>query len=173
MGNEKASERLFRTTKPAPPRSGLVQLLSELFRMPKFQHYIPYSPASPFEASSPVISITYQEYVKPASLDKHCGSRSLSRYQPAVYQANGPLFKAGPPGYKRHVHLDLEHGCKSCLQGRGRDDVLFPVPDSEIGGADVDFGCGLWQKGAGGNMTQIYPKPGQRALQFDFVLRLE
>ena len=49
-----------------------------------------------------------------------------------MYEGNGPLFTVGPPGYKRHVHLDLEHGCKSCLQGRGWDDVLFSVPHPEV-----------------------------------------
>jgi len=34
MGNEKASDRLFRTRQPAPPRSGLVQLLSILPALP-------------------------------------------------------------------------------------------------------------------------------------------
>jgi len=59
-------------------------------------------------------------------------------------------FTVGSPGYKRHVHLDLEHGRKSCLQGRGRDDVLFSIPHPKVRvpgfglfGQDGDVGLGM------------------------------
>ncbi len=59
-----------------------------------------------------VIFPIYGDSVKDIDFHKHRHSRSVSGYQPAVYQANGPLLavKASPQGCTRPLPLGLKNG---------------------------------------------------------------
>lgn len=110
---EREAPQLYRSSILVIADSRVELTISELFRMQKLLRYIPYSPASRFEANSPAISIAYQDYVKTnlrTAQPIQITACTLSSYKPI------PTIRANPPARERRVHHGLTHELlKLCL----------------------------------------------------------